>query len=225
MWPCGGDCSPSLAEGTGGSGVATSRAAAPSLHIFGSAARALSGTWPPSHPDFVASSPVAHTARSLPPVAAEALSSHIRHQPLMALTVNLNKNNTNQKNRGKFPTWMLQGKLWVMMQCLLASVTLALLPCATAAAVKCENPGGQFVARDDGTKYPYFGMPCAGTGPSSACGQCFLDETCSCHSSCCAANPGPVGYACLPNGTDTLGDVRGCSGVSAVQPRRGIDCC
>lgn len=36
-------------------------------------------------------------------------------------------------------------------------------------------------------------------GPDSACGDCFLDMTCTCNQGCCTANPGPAGYACLPN--------------------------
>ena len=66
------------------------------------------------------------------------------------------------------------------------------------------NPGGQKVKRDDGSTYPYFGMSCA---RGSDCGNCDLDELCVCTAKCCAPRAGPPGYACLPNGTDLVGEV------------------
>ena len=83
------------------------------------------------------------------------------------------------------------------------------------------NPGGQEVARSDGSSYPYFGMPCthAGVGqPDSDCGDCFHDQTCACTAAkCCAPREGPPGYACLPNGTDIAGEVCLPMGHKAIQ--------
>eukprot|EP01043_Picozoa_sp_COSAG02_P073711 COSAG02_NODE_14445_length_1271_cov_1.369454_2_plen_97_part_01 len=63
------------------------------------------------------------------------------------------------------------------------------------------NPGGLMVKRADGSQYPYFGMPCTGAvhnSMDSACGDCFVDQTCVCTPQrCCAPRPGPPGYTCL----------------------------
>lgn len=68
----------------------------------------------------------------------------------------------------------------------------------TRSRPSCPNPGGAVVNRTDGSGrhiYPYFGQSC--TGPAD-CGQCFLDDTCSCQSGCCAPTGGIVGgYVCL----------------------------
>ena len=36
-------------------------------------------------------------------------------------------------------------------------------------------------------------------GRDPACGDCYVDVTCTCNQGCCTANPGPAGYTCLPN--------------------------
>ena len=97
-----------------------------------------------------------------------------------------------------------------MVPALLGVLALA-APAAALASKPCgPNPGGQRVARDDGSSYPYFGMPCrkAAGEPDSDCGDCYLDQTCTCTAAkCCAPREGPPGYACLPNGTDIVGEV------------------
>jgi hypothetical protein len=85
-----------------------------------------------------------------------------------------------------------------------------LLLVASRSSKPCgPNPGGQLVSRGDGTTYPYFGMPCnkADGAPDPACGDCYLDDSCTCAKKCCAPREGPPGYACLPNGTDLIGTV------------------
>ena len=47
---------------------------------------------------------------------------------------------------------------------MLFRLLFALSLLATSIANSCSNPGGQNVTRDDGTTYPYFGMPCSGSG-------------------------------------------------------------
>ena len=95
----------------------------------------------------------------------------------------------------------------------LASMMLLLLLSGTVFSQHAKpcgpNPGGQMVTRADGSQYPYFGMPCtaANSTPDPGCGDCFLHQTCVCTQKCCAPRPGPPGYACLPNGTDLLGEV------------------
>ena len=101
----------------------------------------------------------------------------------------------------------------------LAWLLLAVVPAATGAGsnggsgtagAPCgPNPGSQLVTRADGSGYPYFGMPCTKPdgSPDSACGDCFLDGTCTCAKKCCVAREGPPGYACQANGTDLVGSV------------------
>ena len=98
-----------------------------------------------------------------------------------------------------------------MLLCLINQMfVLQLLALVRTASTPCgPNPGEQLVTRDDGTTYPYFGMPCtkADGAPDSACGACFLDRSCTCEKKCCVARSGPPGYACLSKGVDTVGTV------------------
>ena len=50
-------------------------------------------------------------------------------------------------------------------------------PSDTGSGSSCPNPGNRTIERPDGSRYAYYGLPCAA---ESDCGQCASDGTCRC---------------------------------------------